>query len=512
MKPGQTRTSTTANAGIVLGFVFAAAALGLGAAIFPTGFMARLAIIVFGSVSILLAWAFRSPKNAFPESLIFTGLLLLTALSILWPRYIYLHYPGLPSISAFTFSTMAALYTVVVLLIYSPGFSQRVSHQVASSRWLVMLASLWLSWRLLASLLGDQPAYSVVIYVRELIYLTSYLLFGYCLCSIDGGQKWLMRIIVLCALVTGALGVAEALTQHNMFVGFASAGDNAELEGNLANIALEKFRGGQYRAQATFNHPIVFAQYIAAAVPIVVYSILRETSKVWRLLAILTLPIAFAAIVQSASRAGIVSVAAAIASIGIVLWLRAITHGKVSRAFAILMVPAMIGAIGIGYYLLEELALGRTAQEAGSTNIRLDMLRLGIAALQDSPLWGFGQGMAVTKAGFSNSAGVSTIDNYFLSLAIDSGYVGLGLLIILIIAFFIKGIRFSVAESGPEGLFVGACVASVAAIAVTFTILSIPNNMTMFWLLITATIPHLSNRSEKSQKQWNAKVKLSTSS
>jgi hypothetical protein len=510
MKLGRKRGKAAANAGLVFGFVLAATTLGLGAAIYPTGFMARLAIIVFGTLSVFLAWAFRSPRNAFPERFVFAGLLLLAALSVLWPRYIYLHYAGLPSISLFTFSTMAALYIIVILLIYSPDFSEKVGQEIAGSQWLVMLAGLWLSWRLLACVLGTEPGYSLVTYIRELVYLTSFLLFGYCLCAIDGGQKWLLRIIVLCALLTGAAGLAEAFTSHNIFVQFASAGGDAELAGNIANIALEKFRGGQYRAQATFNHPIVFSQYIAAAVPIIVYSILSDNSKTWRILSLLTLPIALAAIVQSASRAGLVSVVAALALTGIVLWLRAITHGKASRAFAILVVPAMMGAIGLGYYMLQEIALGRNTQEAGSTRIRLDMLRLGVDALQDSPLWGYGQGMAVSKAGFSNSAGVSTIDNYFLSIAIDSGYIGLLLMIILLMVFFVKSIRFSVSESGSDGLFVGACAASIAAIAITFTVLSIPNNMTLLWLLITATIPYLSKNSEKGKRKEGSRLNSST--
>jgi hypothetical protein len=503
MKSSRNHTNAAATVGLILGFLLVAAVLGLGAAIFPTGFMARLGIIAFGTVSVILAWAFRSPKNASPATFIFVGLILLTALSVLWPRYIYLHMSGLPSISLFTFATMMALYIVIILLLYSPTFSSNVGQQVSNARSLFVLTGIWLCWRLLACILSAEPIYSLTNYVRDLIYLSSFFLFGCCLASNTDGKKWLTRILVLCTLLVGSAGLLEAINQHNIFVRFASAGDNDEVASNLANIALEKFRGGQYRAQATFNHPIVFAQYVSAAMPLVVYSILCDTSRSWRLLALVTGPIALAAIAQSTSRAGIVSVAAAMALIGIVLWLRAITHGKTSRAMAIALVPALISAIGVGYFMLGELTIGRNTQEAGSTKIRIEMLRLGIAALEDSPLWGFGQGMAVLKAGFTNSAGVSTIDNYFLSIAIESGYIGFLLFVILLLIFLIKSVKISVVDAGPDGLFVGACAASVAALALTFTVLSIPNNMTMLWLLMAATFPYMnrnSTRKRTSQK------------
>jgi hypothetical protein len=501
MKSSRNHANVAANAGLLLVFLLAAAVLGLGAAIFPTGFMARLGIIAFGIISVILAWAFRSPRNGFPETFIFVGLLILSALSVLWPRYIYLHVSGLPSISLFTFATMAALYVVIIVLLYSPNFSTRIGYQISHARWFVTLVALWLGWRLLACILGPEPIYSLTGYARELIYLTSFLLFGFCIASIDNGPSWLVRIFVLCGLVTAVAGLIEGLSHHNIFSQFASAGDDADLAGNIASIALDKFRGGQYRAQATFNHPIVFAQYIAATFPIAVYSILQEKSKTWRFIAVLALPAGLAAIAQSASRAGIVGVAAAIALIGIVLWLRALRYGKFSKAIAIVAVPALIGAIGIGYFALEELTVGRSAQEAGSTMVRIDMLRRGIDSLQSSPLWGFGQGTALGKAGFFNSAGVLTLDNHFLNIAIDSGYIGLILMLAMLFVFFYQSVKYSISQGKAEGLFVGACAASVAALVITFTVLSIPNNMTMLWLLIAATFPFLGENHKNSETQ-----------
>lgn len=475
--------------GIVFVLLFAAVILGAAAAVLPSGFMARIATILVVIVTIFFAWAFRNERNLVPENLLFIGLMLLVLLSVLWPRYIYFHYAGLPSVNLFTLSTMVGLYVVSTLLIFSPKFSSHVNKLIVASGWIGKSAVVWLAWRFLACILGTEPIYSIFGFMRELIYVTSFLLFGYVIASLDGGTKWLIRMILFSGVLVGLAGIIEAFTEHNFFSKFATAGEYGDLSGSLANIALEKIRAGAYRAQSTFDHPIVFAQFVAAITPLAIYGLLRESSKFWRLVALVALPVALLAIAKSGSRAGIVSVVIAFLFMGIVLWLRAIAHGKMTKAVAIIALPALLGAIGIGYLVLEELAVGRGRHEMSSSEVRLLMLKYGIAALGDSPIWGFGQGLAITKAGIANSAGLATIDNYLLSIALDSGYVGLGLLFLFLAIFTFKSLAFAVAEPGTEGLFVGACMAGVLAIVATFAGLSIMNNMTLLWLLVSATFP-----------------------
>ncbi len=482
--------------GLLLGMMVCL--LGAAVAILPSGIMARFAIIAFAAISILLAWAFRTRQNSAPEGFLLTGLMMVVSLSVLWPRYIYFHYAGLPSVNIFTLATMAGNYVLVVLMAYSPKFSGRVFGSFSSSGWIGRSVMLWLAWRLFACLLGSTPIYSLVGFVREVIYITSFLLFGSVLSVLDGGPKWLVRMLLICGILVGVAGVIEAFTQYNFFVPFATAGEEGDPSGSLIGIAADKIRGGAFRAQSTFDHPIVFAQYVAALLPLAVYGFLHESSKFWRLVAIVAMPVALLAVAKAGSRAGYGSILVAFGAMGVVLWSRAIAHGKVTKALAIVALPGLVGAIGIGYLLVEELALGRGQVEMSSTAVRLAMLRNGIAALEDSPLWGFGHGLAVLKAGMVGAGGVLTIDNYLLTIALDSGYVGLALLALFLAVFAFRSLTFAVKEPGPDGLFVGACLASVLAIMAAFSVLSIPNNMTLLWLLVTATFPYFGKRASRS--------------
>lgn len=468
---------------------------GTAVAILPNGISTRLFLLLFVGMSFFGAWGLRTKSNITWLRLIFSSLLITISLSVVWPRYIFLHLSGLPSINALTLATMGSLYFCLIYLIFSPDFTDLVKQTMHNSGQIPRWIGLFLGWRLLACFIGETPVLSLTSFIKELIYINSFILFGYIFASLENGGIVLFRILIFCGILVGLAGISEAFSEHNLFSKFASAGEDGDVSGTLANIAAEKIREGAYRAQSTFDHPIVFAQFVAALIPVSIYGMLREKSFFWRILAFASLPIALLSILKSGSRAGIVSVMVAFGLVAVVMWLRALVHGRLTKIVAFVSLPALLGGLGVGYLLLKELAAGRGQHEVSSSEVRILMLRNGISSLTDNPIFGFGQGQAITKAGIFNSKGLATIDNYFLSIAIDSGYIGLALFIILLLVFTIKALVVSVKNPGQEGLFVGACLASVLAVAATFTGLSINNNMTLLWLLIAATGPYLSSRS-----------------
>jgi hypothetical protein len=113
-----------------------------------------------------------------------------------------------------------------------------------------------------------------------------------------------------------------------------------------------------------------------------------------------------------------------------------------------------------------------------------------VSALSESPLWGFGHGMALLKAGvISGHTGVATLDSLLLTISLDSGYVGLALFLIAIAVFTIKSSLTAVQLRSEEGARVGMLAASVLALIATFVGLSIANNMTLLWLLVAIALP-----------------------
>lgn len=490
--------SAATNIGYTLLVAAIAVTFGTAAALLPNGISVRLFLLLFVGMSLIGSWAMRSKFNSVWLQFIFLSLSVEITFSVLWPRYIFFHISGLPSVNPFTLATMGCLYLSLVSLIFSPKFSSLVISSARKTGQVPKWIAMYLLWRLITCFLGETPGLSVTNFLKEMVYVNSFILFGYIFASQENGSLILFRILAICGVLVGLAGIYEAFAEQNLFSRFASAGEDGDISGTLANIAAEKIRSGAYRAQSSFDHPIVFSQFVAALIPIAIYGILHEKNHLWRLVSLAALPIALLSILKSGSRAGIVSVVLAFGLVATIMWLRALVHGRLSKVVAFVSLPALIGGVGLGYLLLQELIAGRGQHEISSSGVRMMMLRNGINALADSPIIGFGQGQAIAKAGIINTNNLATIDNYFLSIALDSGYVGLALFVLVLVVFSYKSLMVAVKNPSSDGLFVGSCLASVLAIAATFTGLSIINNMTLLWLLIAATAPYLASNKQGS--------------
>lgn len=476
-------------------FVFVLATIfGFASAVFPLGFLARFAVVSVVLAVLFFGWALQREGQWGALPWLRWLLLLVVALSVLWPRYLFVHKAGLPGVNPLTLLTMAALFACVFGIAYSRAFGRDLRTIFRSGGVAFSFFLLWFVWRLFASIIGEEPIYSSIEVVKEFVYIGSFVLFGLVVAVWEPGPRYIFRVLIGSGLIVSVIGVYEGFVQANPFIGFISSDGDMTAPRVLISIAAEKLRDGAFRAQSTFDHPIVFAQFVAALVPLALFVATRDSSRFWRLVAFIALPCALLAIAKSGSRSGYVSVAMAFGLVASIWWLRAIIYGRFSKAVAIVALPAMIGAAIIAWFFVSELVVGRNQHEISSTSVRLLMLRDGIAALWESPLWGFGHGLSVMKAGVTNPMGLATIDNYLLSIAVDYGYVGFSLFVLGVGFFSARALSFAVKTKGVSGEYVGACLAAVVALVVTFAGVSIYQNMTLFWLLVTVSVPVISGR------------------
>lgn len=481
-----------------LGRIFAGVSLitvcaiaGLLAALVPSDMLVRILVLPAGLGFLALSWMLRRKNARLPARGVFILLMATVCLSVLWPRYVFFSLGG-PHVNPQTVSVFASLVAIVFWAIYSPSFSNNLYRVIFSSSGIGLLVVLWFGWRVFASVLGEFALVSVMDYARDLVYVSSFFLIGCAIATYEGGPKWMLRVLVASGLVVSAIGLIEAILQKNFFVQFASGVDNQAVSGALKTIMFDKIRDGNYRAQSTFDHPIVFAQFIAAVIPLAVYTVFFERHWIWRLIGFLVVPIGVLAIVKSGSRAGLVSLAVALAFVGVFVWLRSMTSKGYGKVFALAALPVLVFGLAVGYFVAQELVLGRSSSEVGSSFVRLKMFWDSVTALYESPLWGFGHGMALSKAGvISGHTGVATLDSFFLTIALDSGYVGLLLFIIIVVIFSIKSGFTAIRLRDQEGARVGMLVASVLALFATFAGLSISNNMTLLWLLVATALPSI---------------------
>lgn len=472
-----------------IGFGLMTLVMGAAIALLPPGFLIRLLVIPAGFGFLAICWMLRSHRAGLPGRWVFSLLLLTVALSVIWPRYIFFSLGG-PHVNPQTLFVFAALAVILFWLVYSPEFSVRVFDLLFRTAGIGLVAVFWLCWRLVAAALGEVPLLSVFELLRETIYISSFLLIGAAVAAYDQGPRYLLRVLVLCGLLVSMVGLVEALLRRNPFLQFASGNDSQEAANALKTIVMDKFRGGAYRAQSVFDHPIVFAQFVSAMIPLGIYFVVYEKGWVWRLAGLLLVPVGIFAIAKSGSRAGIVSLAVAIAFVGLIIWLRAMKSRGFGKVWAVIAVPAVAFGLMLAYFVVRELLLGRSQVEASSSSVRLKMFFDSVQALADSPLIGFGQGMALFKAGvISGSTGLPTIDSYLLTVALDAGYVSLILFVIVVALFSWRGAIAAMRLPGADGACAGLLVASVLAVFATFVGLSIPNNLTLMWLLVAAALP-----------------------
>jgi hypothetical protein len=83
----------------------------------------------------------------------------------------------------------------------------------------------------------------------------------------------------------------------------------------------------------------------------------------------------------------------------------------------------------------------------------------------------------VVKAGLSSTSGLRSIDNYYLTVAIDAGLVGLSLLIGLFYNIIRTGIRVGLVDRSAL-----AVTAMVFGMAIGQTIISVRENLTFVFM------------------------------
>ena len=463
-----------------VGGVLVAALVGLLIVAVPLGLMLKLLIMAGFCLIVVLAWVARSEANRDPSRLIIFLSAVALFLSIVWPRYIFFQLGG-AGINPQTLSVLLVYAVSIPVLISVPGAYRRICGLNFFGHGVGQLVVLWIVWRFASAVLGLYPLDSVALLLRDIFYLMGFLFIGQMMLSDPDGERVALRIILICTWFVVLVGLVEAVQQRNLFVKYASGGDGDAAAEAIRSLIVEKVRGGKYRAQSVFSHPIVFSQFVAASLPLTMITILRDRGLFWRFSALLLVPAGVAALVVSGSRSGLVGLISVVGFISFLMWVRALRTSGSSRTVAIIILPVVLFGAGLMIYALQDLLLGRSRIEAGSTEARQTMIHLGMQALQERPLLGFGEGLAVQKAGLTDSSGHTSIDSYLLSVAVDSGYVGFALFVAICALYLYLGARAVVLSRLKDAVELSAVLGAFFGVLISFLGLSITHNMTFLW-------------------------------
>lgn len=452
---------------------------------FNTGFALKLILFLLFPFGIMLLWLLPDSQRT-PMLALNIGFCISVALYFIWPRFAYFDIPAMPTQHPQRMVFILLLAFWLYSIATSKTMRETLIRRLAENRVLAMMIGAFFILRLFSSLFSSIPFYSISVTLKELFdYLLVYLLVLSFVQNIADVNR-LLRWLVVVTLVVCIMGIVEYKLGHNLFTKFidASQGDDGQY---LQRALMDKVRAGGYRIQASFNHPLLFAEFLICMLPFVIYRFIA--GKAWeRLLVAITIimigPVMWATHTRSAFAA------LAIVAVGFLFLLlyRAFTvKANQLRLLSIIFIilPVLLTSAAFILNYLGELVLGRTAEEFGSSFVRVLMLQRGIPLVLDSLWVGYGPGLGSYTLNFGDSTGALTLDNYYLQLALESGMPGLLAFLGLLAWGVVSSMtRLSRACTLGELALHGGFALSLLAFAAICVVLGTQHNFPLMFILL----------------------------
>lgn len=472
---------------LLLIFGFGLIVVGIACALFPQLSVRLAPFIAIGVVFFVALLAARdTPVSENFRAWWLTALLLIFAL---WPSYMIFKFGQLPAVDGrrlivglsivLTFYLLVSRSSVATLLLNPESGPLKKGFWIVTAFVLLRVASCFIS---------EATIYSITRVAWEIFYYYSMFFVAALFFQEERYQDGFAKTLIFAALVVAAFVIVERILQRNILAEHAPSVQEYE---ELA-IAMQqgRIRDGNYRAQGTFEHPLVMAEFMAMAFCFGLAMVLWPKSKLEFIFGLVAVTLSPIAIWFSGTRAGILALGA---GFGVVVLLRffsaqkrATAYERSIRKFAFLLALSgvLIAVVPVALWIAE----GRSSRESGSTQVRVLMVKLATPAIQESPLLGTGPGTAGAVAGIRTGSGVSTLDSHLLALAVESGIPAL--IIFSLLFIYPVWVVFDRSVSGVLRNHKFA-VASAGALSTVFmfrAILWIPYNMSIVFLMLAIAL------------------------
>jgi hypothetical protein len=500
------RATSVAGALFVIGAILLAALIGMALPVLPV----RMSVIgvgmilLFGGVVLVML---IPDRRTVPYRLIFAVFFVAVFTRFLWPNFAYIPVPVLPTKNP----QRLLWFLAIVYWLYALGTNRELRERLAqrcSESAIVWLIVGLFAWRLVSLVFAEHPAFSIMPTVFEAFEYLPAVLFALTWIRDEQDALRVCRWLMLATLVILGITVAEVALQQNVFLRLIPFDPNNE---EFLQTSLEsKVRGGQYRSQASFNHPLLLSQFLAVVMPLIALCARFDPSRAMRRLAILALCGLPFMLWAARTRTGVI-VAILVAGallLGAVLQrlsrrkpatTRGLDGGMAAGMALLVLLAASVAAIAV----IVQLTLGRTAEEVTSSYARVEMLQRALVATADSPLVGFGPDQGSILAANTNSRGRSSLDSFYLALMLDSGVPALLLFGALVAAATFRA-RLLITGTGLREAAQAAWALAAIGFAISAAVLGTRHNMSLFYLalgILVALSPALTQRAAEHRTQ-----------
>jgi hypothetical protein len=454
---------------------------GLVAAIFPN-FAARLVLAAIVPLILLIALMGRSDKPLNP-SLLTLWLVLLTLILACWPSYMFFKLDSLPSVDGRKlmggFNLVALVYLSINRRILIEPILSAEGGPLRVGLWLL---GVFIFWRLASCFITEYPIASVILLLWDIVNYYVLFILGMTAFNSTVLRERFMMCFVAVANCIFVYVMLEWSAGKNWLLELAPRNENF----GAFNVMLDlsRIRGDFFRAQGTFEHPLVLAEF-AAMVASIGLAMFLYGGGGRKLIGLLTLLSASAAGYMSGSRVAFIAMGAGLLIVGL-FWLCHAGKARSSKMHSLRKLFVMFSLIIAAMAAMPALVLiaeGESLSENGSTQARLIMLDRGMPSIVENPFIGIGVGYAGSVAGIKGGSGVGTLDNHLLAITIESGIPSLFLFLALLIYPVWRALVRLTEGVGAEGALLAGGAGALVAFSIVRTVLSIPYNQSFAFLI-----------------------------
>lgn len=384
----------------------------------------------------------------------------------LWPAYAVIKIGVLPGLNLQRIFIIMLICSWFFTILFRPWYFNNLIKQIINFPYLVFNLFIYFIWRYISVIESSDFTASFYAATNEFVSWFVLFMIGF---TVWHNSRQLSRVVLLLvslSLIISLLSFYESHIQKNIFEQFIP------ITSDYVAQTLEAKVRDSYRVQATFEHPLVLAEYFVFIIPLALVMAMNSRILFYRILGSTAVIIDGLALWKTGSRTGIV----VLIGLGFLaaawkIWFvikRSKSYKTIGLLFAFL--PVIITIFAGGFLVVNHLFQGRSSEEASSTATRLVQLDLGIPLVLNHPFFGYGPGTGAMLLDIRSESGLPTIDNYFLSIALESG---LPALVIFTSAFgyilvlSLQAARFGLALAGGFTLAFLGFILSLPALSIT---------------------------------------------
>lgn len=455
-------------------------------------------ILVFALPVVLLVilaiWALPESATAPTQTMemffasLFIGL-------ILWPNYLALALPGLPWITIIRLTGFPMVFLFLVSLSMSKRFRGDLGRVLNDTPLIWMTFVVFVAIQFLTVVFAKGHfANALQRAVINQVNWTAVFFIAVYVCRTPGRAQRYVALLMALAVPVIAISIMEATQEsvlwRNHVPAFLKVPDDVVqlyLAGSLRSGT------GLYRTKATFSTALGLSEYLALLVPFAIHYAVGRYPLAVRLFGAALLPAIFVVVRQTDSRLGVVGFLMSFLLYFLLWSLQRFRRARRDIVAATVVygspaVFAVAAAAVLLFHRVNVLVLGGGAQE-GSDIARHEQLAMGIPQILTLPI-GHGAGMSGLAMGYGPGEFI-TVDNYYLTLGLEYGVVGLACFFILFLTPIGLGAKYTIQtaqQKASELQLLAPASVALAEFLVIKSVFSQPDNHPIAFFFLGMTV------------------------